>query len=174
MLTITRLDIDDAYLLIKGAREKANEIGVPMCIAVTDESGNLIAFERMNGGKAHSITVAQDKAFTAGSGRKAGVSKLTEARKKLLESSDDIITALVDQAKAGDVQAIKLCIERILPVIKEIPPQAMVNNPDATKTELFQELQHQVLNGEITINDANERVKFIKKIKSDIKFCMFD
>ena len=42
-----------------------------MCIAVTDESGNLIAFERMNGGKAHSITVAQDKAFTAGSGRKA-------------------------------------------------------------------------------------------------------
>jgi len=71
MLKITRLDIDDANLLIKGAREKANEIGVPMCIAVTDESGNLIAFERMNGGKAHSVTVAQDKAFTAGSGRKA-------------------------------------------------------------------------------------------------------
>ena len=71
MLTITRLDIDDANLLIKGAREKANEIGIPMCIAVTDESGNLIAFERMNGGKAHSISIAQDKAFTAGAARKA-------------------------------------------------------------------------------------------------------
>ena len=71
MLTITRLDIDDAKLLIKGAREKANEIGVPMCIAVTDESGNLIAFERMNGGKTHSISIAQDKAFTAGAARKA-------------------------------------------------------------------------------------------------------
>lgn len=71
MINILRLDINDANLLIKGAREKANEIGVPMCIAVTDESGNLIAFERMNGGKAHSIIVAQDKAFTAGSGRKA-------------------------------------------------------------------------------------------------------
>lgn len=71
MLTITRLDIDDANLLIKGARDKANEIGVPMCIAVTDESGNLIAFERMNGGKAHSISIAQDKAFTAGAARKA-------------------------------------------------------------------------------------------------------
>ncbi len=71
MLTITRLDIDDAYLLIKGAREKANQIGIPMCIAVTDESGNLIAFERMNGGKTHSISIAQDKAFTAGAARKA-------------------------------------------------------------------------------------------------------
>ena len=71
MITITRLGIEDAQLLITGARNKANEIGVPMCIAVTDEAGNLIAFERMNGGKAHSITVAQDKAFTAGSARKA-------------------------------------------------------------------------------------------------------
>ncbi len=71
MITITRLGIEDAQLLITGARNKAAEIGVPMCIAVTDEAGNLIAFERMNGGKAHSITVAQDKAFTAGSARKA-------------------------------------------------------------------------------------------------------
>ena len=66
-----RLSIEDARILIDGAREKAKEIGVPMCIAVTDDSGNLIAFERMNGGKAHSIEVAQDKAFTAGAARKA-------------------------------------------------------------------------------------------------------
>ena len=71
MLTIKRLSIEDAYLLIEGARAKANEIGVPQCIAVTDESGNLIAFERMNGGKVSSSTVAQDKAFTAGAARKA-------------------------------------------------------------------------------------------------------
>jgi uncharacterized protein GlcG (DUF336 family) len=71
MLTIKRLSLSDACLLIEGARDKANAIGVPMCIAVTDESGNLIAFERMDGGKAHSIIVAQDKAFTAGSARKA-------------------------------------------------------------------------------------------------------
>jgi len=65
MLTIRRLDIDDAYLLIAGARAKAHEIKVPMCIAVTDESGNLIAFERMDGGKITSITLAIDKSFTA-------------------------------------------------------------------------------------------------------------
>jgi uncharacterized protein GlcG (DUF336 family) len=36
-----------------------------MCVAVTDESGNLIAFERMDGGKITSITLAIDKSFTA-------------------------------------------------------------------------------------------------------------
>lgn len=71
MLSIKRLSLEDAQTLITGAKRKAEEIGVPMCIAVTDESGNLIAFERMDGGKAHSIQVAQDKAFTAGASRKA-------------------------------------------------------------------------------------------------------
>ena len=71
MLSLNRLSYSDAELLIKGARIKANEIKVPMCISVVDESGNLIAFERMDGGKITSITVSQDKAFTAAAARKA-------------------------------------------------------------------------------------------------------
>ncbi|MEO9650430.1 MAG: heme-binding protein [Roseobacter sp.] len=71
MLTIQRLDIDDAYKIIAAARTKAQEIGVPMCIAITDESGNLIAFERMNGGKITSINLAIDKSFTAAGVRKS-------------------------------------------------------------------------------------------------------
>lgn len=71
MLTIKRLSLADAHILIEGAKQKAVEIGVPMCIAVADESGNLIAFERMDGGKVTSISIAQDKAFTAGAARKS-------------------------------------------------------------------------------------------------------
>lgn len=71
MLTIKRLDQSDAQLLIAGARAMAHEIGVPMCIAITDESGQLIAFERMDGGKVTSTTIAIDKAFTAAAARKA-------------------------------------------------------------------------------------------------------
>lgn len=71
MLTIKRLDQSDAQVLIAGARAKAVEIGVPMCIAITDESGQLIAFERMDGGKVTSTTIAIDKAFTAAAARKA-------------------------------------------------------------------------------------------------------
>jgi uncharacterized protein GlcG (DUF336 family) len=42
-----------------------------MCIAITDEGGNLVAFERMDGGKVTSITIAIDKAFTAAGAKKA-------------------------------------------------------------------------------------------------------
>lgn len=74
MLSIKRLSLDDARILIAGARAKAEEIGVPMCIAVTDESGQLIAFERMDGGKITSTIIAQDKAYTA-----AGAKRTTES-----------------------------------------------------------------------------------------------
>lgn len=70
MLSVSRLDIADADIILEGAKNKALEIGVPMCIAITDESGNLIAFNRMNGGKVTSITIAQDKAYTAAAAKK--------------------------------------------------------------------------------------------------------
>ena len=71
MIQLTRLSIDDAKCLADGARAMAKEIGVPMCIAIVDESGNLIFFERMDTGKITSAIVAQDKAFTAAGARKA-------------------------------------------------------------------------------------------------------
>jgi len=64
MLEIKRLSIDEAKILIDGATRKSNEMGIPMCIAVCDESGHLIAFDRMDGGKISSISIAIDKAFT--------------------------------------------------------------------------------------------------------------
>ncbi len=74
MLTIKRLEIEEAHMLIAAARTKARQIGIPMCIAVTDESGNLIAFERMDGAKITSINLAIDKSFTA-----TGIQKGTNA-----------------------------------------------------------------------------------------------
>jgi uncharacterized protein GlcG (DUF336 family) len=71
MYTLARLDIEDARILIAGASAKSREIGVPMCIAITDESGQLIAFERMDGGKITSTTIAIDKAFTAAGAKRA-------------------------------------------------------------------------------------------------------
>jgi uncharacterized protein GlcG (DUF336 family) len=71
MKAITRLDLADARILIAGAAAHAEAIGVPMCIAVVDESGQLIAFERMEGGKVTSTTIAFDKAFTAAAAKRA-------------------------------------------------------------------------------------------------------
>lgn len=78
MQKMYRLDIADAAAIIAGARAKAKELGVPMCIAVTDESGTLVAFERMDEAKTISVDVAIDKAFTA-TGTRKGTHELGEA-----------------------------------------------------------------------------------------------
>ncbi|MGE5128014.1 MAG: GlcG/HbpS family heme-binding protein [Sphingomonadaceae bacterium] len=70
MLSIKRLSIDEAQVLIAGAIAKSTEMGIPMCVAVTDESGHLIRFDRMDGGKISSISIAVDKAFTGAVARR--------------------------------------------------------------------------------------------------------
>ena len=65
--TVTKRTISTAAAtkMIRAAEAKAKEIGVPMCIAVCDDGGNLKAFSRMDGAALLSIQVAQDKAYTA-------------------------------------------------------------------------------------------------------------
>ena len=54
-----------AQRMIAAAEAKAAELGVPMVIAVCDESGVLKAFSRMDGAALLSVQIAQDKAYTA-------------------------------------------------------------------------------------------------------------
>jgi uncharacterized protein GlcG (DUF336 family) len=69
VLNVKRLSIEEARILIEGSVVASRDINVPMCIAVVDESGYLIAFERMDGGKISSVSIAIDKAFTAAAAR---------------------------------------------------------------------------------------------------------
>jgi uncharacterized protein GlcG (DUF336 family) len=57
--------LSSAQAVVEGARAKAEEIGVPMNIAVVDEGNNLTAFARMDGAWLGSIDIAQNKAYTA-------------------------------------------------------------------------------------------------------------
>ena len=54
-----------AARLLVACAVKASEIGVPMCLAVCDESGVLKDFVRMDGAALLSVQIAQDKAFTS-------------------------------------------------------------------------------------------------------------
>jgi uncharacterized protein GlcG (DUF336 family) len=65
--TITKSSIsaEAAQRVLAAAAAKAAEIGVPMVIAVVDESGVLKAFSRMDGAALLSVEIAQDKAYTA-------------------------------------------------------------------------------------------------------------
>jgi uncharacterized protein GlcG (DUF336 family) len=54
-----------AHRIIFAAEAKATVLGVPMVIAVCDESGVLKGFSRMDGAALLSVQIAQDKAYTA-------------------------------------------------------------------------------------------------------------
>ncbi len=59
------ISVELAHRMIAAAEEKARELGVPMNIAIVDESGVLKAFSRMDGAALLSVQIAQDKAYTA-------------------------------------------------------------------------------------------------------------
>tara|TARA_A100001037_G_scaffold258442_1_gene245650 strand:- start:58 stop:483 length:426 start_codon:yes stop_codon:yes gene_type:complete len=71
MRTVQKLTLDDARIMMAGAEAKATEIGVDMDIAITDDNGSLLLFQRMDGGRITSIDVAISKAFTAAAARKS-------------------------------------------------------------------------------------------------------
>src|SRR5271169_1995243 len=62
---MSAVTLEDARRVIAAAEKKAQEIGQPMNIAVTDEGANLVAFIRMANAWIGSIDIAQKKAFTS-------------------------------------------------------------------------------------------------------------
>ena len=60
-----KLAIDDAHVALEACRKKASEIGVAMNIAIVDESGSLMVFERMDGALLGCIQIAIEKAYTS-------------------------------------------------------------------------------------------------------------
>jgi uncharacterized protein GlcG (DUF336 family) len=62
---MTEITLDVARELIAAAESKADEIDVPMCIAVVDDGANLVGFHRMDDALLASINIAQNKAYSA-------------------------------------------------------------------------------------------------------------
>ena len=59
------IQLADARRVIAAAEKKAEELGQPMNVAVVDEGGNLIIFERMTNAWLGSIDISQKKAWTS-------------------------------------------------------------------------------------------------------------
>jgi uncharacterized protein GlcG (DUF336 family) len=59
------LTLEGACTALAASTSRALEIKVPMNIAIVDASCHLVAFQRMDGAKITSISIAIDKAFTA-------------------------------------------------------------------------------------------------------------
>jgi uncharacterized protein GlcG (DUF336 family) len=62
---IVNITLEQAERVIEAAKAKANDIGVPMTIAVVDTGGNLISLERMDDAILASLDIAIGKTYTA-------------------------------------------------------------------------------------------------------------
>ncbi len=83
-----------ALAILNAAILKAEEIGVPQCIAVVDAGGNLLAFVRMDGAKVLSQISATQKALTAASSRAATGGVADELAVKLALATGGQVTNL--------------------------------------------------------------------------------
>lgn len=70
-----RLTAEGAKTMMKRAVGEANEAGIAVSIAITDAGGHLILFERMEGGRFHSVHSSTAKAVCAASNK-----RMTSAR----------------------------------------------------------------------------------------------
>lgn len=71
MITIPRLQLQDALAMIEAAENKAAEIGVAETICICDEGGHVIALHRMDEARITGVEIAIAKAFTAAGHRRA-------------------------------------------------------------------------------------------------------
>jgi glc operon protein GlcG len=60
-----KLTLEGARAVLAAAQRRAEEIHVPMDIAVVDDGGHLLAFERMDGARPSSIAISLVKAQAA-------------------------------------------------------------------------------------------------------------
>ena len=71
MITVKRLTLEDARIILEAAEVKAKEIGVAETICVCDDGGHPIALHRMTGARITGVEIAIAKAFTAAGHRRA-------------------------------------------------------------------------------------------------------
>jgi glc operon protein GlcG len=60
-----KLDRAAAHVILEKVVTDANALGRPVCVAVTDERGALLAFTRMDGAPVRSIKLSEAKAYSA-------------------------------------------------------------------------------------------------------------
>lgn len=95
------------------------------------------------------------------SGRPVGITKTTEIRQQLENSAGGIVGKLIEMAEGGDMDAIKLVLERICPTLKPITQPIMLGTEKP-----LQSLLDAVLTGNASVETGTEVLEFVGHCKS--------
>lgn len=88
MRTLQTIDLAQARRLIdRGLELAAGDRGKPVVIAITDHSGDLVAFARMDGAPIRSVRIAINKAYTAA----RALATTQELAARLREAGRDVL-----------------------------------------------------------------------------------
>ena len=111
MLTrsVPKLTYEGARAILEAAAKKAKEMNLPICIAVVDDGGHLLAFARIDDAKPSSAQVAVIKATSAAL-RRAATGPLPSA-----ENADVLLSLGMPLASGGKLT----CVRGGLPIVWE-------------------------------------------------------
>ena len=89
------------------------------------------------------------------SGRKPGTGKVEKLRAALAKELPEVLDALVAQAKAGDIGAIKLVLERTVPALRPVDAVTPLNLPvDGGLAEQGRAVLATLASGQLPVNQA--------------------
>lgn len=107
---------------------------------------------------------------------KGTLSKRSQLAKMLQPHAEELITKAVELAKDGDINALRLCLERLLPRVKDEPISLNLPKCDLKKNEALLEIGVSVIEavgrGEITPQQATSIAAILetqrKMIETDL------
>jgi hypothetical protein len=102
------------------------------------------------------------------SGRPVGITKTTEIRQQLENGSDGVIKKLLEMAEGGDIDAIKMVMDRICPAPKATAQTISMPSLD-TDQERITYVLNEVCNGKIPIEIGVQALGFIERYRGDIR-----
>jgi glc operon protein GlcG len=101
LVNMPSLSFEGSQIMLRAAEAKATELGVPMCIAIVDAGGHLLAFSRMEGARTGNIRLALTKATSAAMRRRPTADEFglrpedpTHSVRMALAAGTDLMTSM--------------------------------------------------------------------------------